>query len=323
MNLYSFLAALPALLGLAGFVLYQLLGRSQVGDEITRRIVESLRKRVPSRLKGDERLSGNQLERLLKGDQELQRLVGEQDFLLLQQALRHQFIISLTVYGLATAFCALSVVLFVRQAQAKQKLQVDHWSVASTAPNAGGLLVDLDALQVSWRSSGEPEDVRVYLENVQNSLRTAAERVPSSANSIRFGPEAYRGILSVRERNGSNRLRVVMQAKSLSFASDAFDLRVGLTILTLVDASGKLTVAALVDNTRVPFYDFQAKIVIPPSTSKTSYLSIGPNISYRFKPQQISVAARYDWNGAKGVYLGPDDARLARFQFLVDSSARR
>jgi hypothetical protein len=55
---YSFLAALPAILGFAGFVLYQFLGTNRSGDEITRRIVDKLRKNAPSKVERDQRLTG-------------------------------------------------------------------------------------------------------------------------------------------------------------------------------------------------------------------------------------------------------------------------
>jgi hypothetical protein len=71
---YSFLAALPAVLGFAGFVLYQFLGTNRSGDEITRHIVDKLRKNAPSKVERDHRLSESQLERLPAGDQGLQRL---------------------------------------------------------------------------------------------------------------------------------------------------------------------------------------------------------------------------------------------------------
>jgi hypothetical protein len=319
---YSFLAALPAILGFAGFVLYQFLGTNRSGDEITRRIVDKLRKNAPSKVERDQRLTGSQLERLLAGDQGLQRLIGEQDFALLRQALRQQFILSLTVYSLAILFCALSVVLFVRQAQAKQKLQVDHWSVTSTDTHSGGIPVDLDTLHVSWRSSGEPEDTKLYLENIQTSSRTAPQIVPSSTNAMEFLPKSYRDILAARARGQANRIRVVMQAKNAAFVSDPVDLQVGFTVFTVVDSTSRLTVAAMIDRNRIPDYDFQAKIVVPSNTATVNPLSIGPSITYRFPVQRVARPRQYDWNSAKGVYFGPDDARLVRFDFLVDDSLK-
>jgi hypothetical protein len=320
---YALLAALPAVLGFAGFVLYQFLGTSRSGDEITRRIVDKLRQNAPTKVEPDKRLTGSQIERLLAGDQGLQRLIGKQDFELLRQALRQQFIVSLTVYSLAVLFCALSVVLFVRQAQAKQKLEVDHWSITSTDGHSGGLPVDLDPLRVSWRSSGQPEDTRLYLENVQTSSRTFPQIIPSSANSVEFLPDNYRDILNTRVRGQANRIRAVMQAKNAAFVSDPVELQVGFTVLTVVDSASRLTVAAMIDQQRIPDYDFQAKIVVPTATASGNPLSMGPSIPYHFPVQEIQHARQYDWIDAKGVYFGPDDPRLVRFQFLVDGSIIR
>ncbi len=114
MTPYTFLAALPALLALAGFVLYQLLGANRSGDEVTRRIITKLRKTAPARIDKDQRLTSQQVERILLADHELQKVVGDQDFQLLKQALHQQFVTSLTVYSLAVLFCSLSVFLFVR-----------------------------------------------------------------------------------------------------------------------------------------------------------------------------------------------------------------
>ena len=320
MTPYTFLAALPALLALAGFVLYQLLGTNRSGDEVTRRIVGKLRQKAPGKITSDQRLTAVQVERLVLADHELQRLIGEQDFLLLKQALRQQFIISLTVYSLAILFCALSAWLFARQAQARKEIQLSHFSFSSLDPNSGGVPVDLDALEVSWQSSGEPEDVIAYLENVQSQARTSAVNVPATEHTVRFQADSYHGILVNRQRGDSNQIRAVLQSKKAPFVSQVLDLPVGLTVLTVVDSSAQLTVAAMIDNSRIPDYDFQAKIVVPWRSQTAKFLSIGPDIPYRFMPQRISHPKQLDWSSAKGVYFGPDNPRLVRFGFLVDGS---
>jgi hypothetical protein len=58
MQPYQFLAALPAVLALAGFVLYQMLGATRSGDRITGRIVDKLRRDAPGETP-DDRLSPN------------------------------------------------------------------------------------------------------------------------------------------------------------------------------------------------------------------------------------------------------------------------
>jgi hypothetical protein len=320
MTPYSFLAALPALLALAGFVVYQMVGSNRSGDEITRRIIGKLRKNVPAKIAKDQRLTGPQLERLLLGDQELQKVVGEQDFLLLKQALHQQFVISLTVYSLAVLFCALSTFLFVRQAQAKKELKIDHFSFSSPDSHSTRTPVDNDPLQISWQSSGEPEDVAAYLENVQTHARTDMVMVPASEHTVRFQPDSYRAILANRQRGETNRIRLVLQSKRASFLSDVMDLPVGITVLTVVDSAAQLTVAAMIDNSRVPNYDFEAKIVVPPRSSAGQFLSIGPHIAYQFKSHKVIHPKELDWSSAKGVYIGPDSPSLVRFTFLIDNS---
>jgi hypothetical protein len=122
-QLYTFLSALPALLGLAGFVLYQVLGANKSGDEITRRIVEKLRSAAAPDLP-DQRLTPKQVERLLEQQQRLRKLVGEHDFRLLKQALTQQFVLTILVHVLALGFCGWSVYLFVQTPAVQQKAKV-------------------------------------------------------------------------------------------------------------------------------------------------------------------------------------------------------
>jgi hypothetical protein len=113
--LYTFLSALPALLALAGFVLYQILGANKSGDEVSRRIVEKLRTGAPNEFRPDHRLNATQIARLLEGRQRLIEIVGEHDFHLLKQALTQQFVITILVYLLGLGFCGWSVYMFVQQ----------------------------------------------------------------------------------------------------------------------------------------------------------------------------------------------------------------
>jgi hypothetical protein len=82
--MYRFLAALPAVLALSGFIAYQLLRRSGSGDDVTRRIVDKLRREAPNAIAQDGRLSADQVERVLRGDQNLQRLIGKQELFTLK-----------------------------------------------------------------------------------------------------------------------------------------------------------------------------------------------------------------------------------------------
>ena len=121
MQLYNFLSALPAVLALAGVVLYELLGANKAGDDISRRIVDKLRSAAPDEIPPDRRLTPRQVDQLLRQQQRLRARVGEHDFCLLTQALKQQFILSICVYVLSLGFCAWSVYLFVQAPTAPRK----------------------------------------------------------------------------------------------------------------------------------------------------------------------------------------------------------
>jgi len=319
MNMYGFLAALPALLGLAGFALHQLLGSRGAGDEVTKRIIDKLRRDAPSAVPLDARLKAGQVQDLLKQSQSLQQIVGKQDFMLLQQALRQQFHISLFVYALSIAFCALSVFLFVKQMEGQKQLKLSSFSVVGTGSQADGLPVDHSPVQVSWKSAGDPEDFDLYIENPQTGRRTDATRARSTDNRVQIPPETIRPVLTTRELGKANRLRVVAQAPKEAFTSDPFDLMVGMTVLTIIDDSGEVTVAAMIDNQRVPYYDFEARVRFPGRDPAAKGLVIGPSIPYRFVPTKIKNPRELDFSAPRGVYLGPSDTRLVRFDFLIDN----
>jgi hypothetical protein len=319
---YHFLAALPAILAFAGFISNELLRRSGSGDEVTRRIVEKLRTAAPTAISPDQRLNSDQVERVLKGDQTLRGFVGEQDFLLLQQTLKQQFVISLAVYGLAAVLCALSIILFIRQESAKKQLALTDISLTDSSDLARGAVVDLDPLDIKWSSSGEAEDIDVYLENVQTSLRTVSVKCHSSENVVHFSPDTFKALLADRTMGHANRLRAVLQSKTESFSSKPVEVSVGLTVLTLLDQKAMLTVAAMIDNSRLPFYDFQAKIVVLGRTGNRAPLSIGPNIPYQFKSLKVTHPKELDWDNARGVYFFPDDPRSVRFEWLIEDTFR-
>jgi hypothetical protein len=88
-------------------------------------------------------------------------------------------------------------------------------------------------------------------------------------------------------------------------------------VLTVLDDDARLNVAAMIDNSRISFYDFEAKIVVPPRSAAHPYFTAGPQIPYQFRPLKVRKASEYDWPQAKGVYFGPDDPSLVRFQFLI------
>lgn len=116
MEPYNLLAALPALLGLSGFVLYQAVGANRAGDDISRLIVDKLRRYSPNIVPPDQRLTARQVSRLLEQQQFLRAVVDDREYALLEQSLRQQFHLNIFVYALTVGFCVWSAYLFARPA---------------------------------------------------------------------------------------------------------------------------------------------------------------------------------------------------------------
>src|SRR5439155_7274324 len=93
--------------------------------------------------------------------------------------------------------------------------------------------------------------------------------------SVAFDADTYRPVLTERSRGGKKRVRLVLQSRKAAFKSDVKDLEVGITVLTVLDGDANLTLAATIDNSRIPFYDFEAKIVVPGRKLATTSLSVG------------------------------------------------
>lgn len=158
MQPYTFFSALPALLGLAAFVLYRVLGAHRAGDQISTRIVEKLRAGEPREFSADRRLTPKQVERLLEPQQRYRKMVGEHDFQLLKQALTQQFIVTILVYVLALGFCSWSVYLFA-QSPALPKKAADSLYQSSTGKNSPNIISNGSApvtVSIQDRTAAQP-----------------------------------------------------------------------------------------------------------------------------------------------------------------------
>jgi hypothetical protein len=221
----QFLSSLPAVLGLTGFVVYYFLVRNRGGDRITLDIVGKLRQAAPDRLPPRaESFDAATLARLIDGDNTLRSKVSDQDFQLLKVALRQQFIVSIVVYVLCGLVFLAGVGFYIYMVNRPVPLSISSISAESTDPAAQGMAVDLDNLQVRWSSAGEPADIAVSLEALDDHRQTAPKTVRSTESQVVFAPEDYRPLLSHRAPGAANRLRVDIQTPKSLFVSSEFSL---------------------------------------------------------------------------------------------------
>jgi hypothetical protein len=312
MNVNGFLSGLPALLGIVGFIAYQILQHFGKPNAIVSAIVEKLRLAAPERVP-DQRLTASGVDRLLRRDDSLRRVISEQDFALLKKVLNQQFITVLVVYLLCGGLCVLGVLQYVKQQNATKVTDI-----TVVGPNEEHTLVDLDPLTVNWKSEGESQRLRVYLENILNHGRSKIYTVGSADRTVTFCPDDYQSLRTVREKGGRNGFHVVLEAPDHVVTSEGFDLIVGVQLLLVADRT-KATLAAMVDNKLVQGYSYEAKVVLPQKKSLTP-LVFGGTITSKMdwplkKPDSI------DWQSVKVVFLSPlQDRAFVRPSFLIDQS---
>lgn len=319
MGATQFLSTLPAILGLTGFIVYYFLLRNRGGDRVTLDIVGKLRRDAPGLLPADaEKLDPATLTKLIESDATLRSKISRQDFQLLRDALRQQFITSLVVYIICGLIFVVGV-LFYWYTQ-PTPLTITSISAESTTPSARGLPVDSDPLLVKWIASGVPEDIAVVLEELDHHRRTATKTVRSTEGRILFQPDEYRDILNNRSHNAENRVRAIIQASNSVFYSPEFSIHVPVTIVS-VHANDKVKIMGTIDNTAIDNYDFEAQLVVWASKQgqEPAPVTIPENgriIRYGENDFPLDHDLKYDWSTVKLIYLGPDDLRIVRTEFL-------
>jgi hypothetical protein len=302
-------------LGLSGFVIYIFTKSTKKGDPVILKIVDKLRQEAPAKLSQYEKLTGPALERILKEDKELKNKISGQDFKLLEKTIHHQFIISIFVYSISGTLFLIGILTFLWQTNKPKPIELSDIHIQSVSPDAKGIVVDTDNLEVSWNTNGQPEDITVLLENVEDRRKTEEFSVNSTTRMIIISKEEYKNILSNRERNQYNRIRAVLHTSKGKFQSTEYKLYVGITILVAVYEQ-KALVAAMIDNRRIDFYDFEAKIVIPKKGEAIEFLTLGDDMKYGKTDFPIDNPNDYEWNDVRLAYFGPDDSRLIRLDVL-------
>jgi hypothetical protein len=319
MSALQFLSSLPALLGLTGFVVYFFLARNRTGDRITLDIINKLRREAPDRLPaGADKIDAAALANVIESDARIRAKVSDQDFQLLRDALRQQFITSLTVYATCGVIFLAGIALFVHMSVRPVPITLSSISVESTDPLAKGLPVDLDDLRVHWSSVGDPEDLNVALEEMDNQRRTAPKTVNSTEGEFVFRPDDYKAILQNRNHGGQNRMRVVVQTAKSVFPSSEFAMHVGTTILAARLDPSRVKIMGMIDNRAIDFYDFEAKLLVWAASPGQSPepITYGGQVKYGKNDFALDPNLKYDWHSIKLVYFGPDDVRTVRTELL-------
>jgi hypothetical protein len=316
MSTLGFLAALPALLAITGFVAYRLLGTQSQAQQVTRDIVAKLRRDAPAQADSVAGLGPRQLAKRLAEEAHLRRAVNEQDYTLLARVSQYEFVKALVVYSLTGLLFAVGVAAFVYVQTRPTPLALSDWHIESAPAEAKGLAVDTDDLVVTWKPTGPREDVGVVLENAETGSRSEEQRVSSAEQRLTFPRTSYERILRVRDLGGRNRIRAVARTSGGAQLSSEVPLIVGINVTAIpVEEDSALWISALIDNAAIPNYVYKAKVIVWPKHGREP-LSFGDEMKNPKTVFAIQNFANVDFNTLKIAYFGPDDPRIVRTGLL-------
>lgn len=314
MSVYSFLASLPAVLGVLGFVVYLFIDKSRKPNPVILQIVEKLR----SKEIGDQSIppgvKPKQLSELIKKNHSLRLKVSNQDFALLEKVLSQQFYESVFVYAVCAVMFFVGTGFFIYQSTLPEPLALDRIQLSSDTELAEGVAVDLDPLKVRWSSTGQPRDLQLYLENMDTNVRTEFFSVGSGTHEFKIFRDQYRDLLAERRFGRYNRVKVFLQSDDDLFTSREVQLHVGLEIVALPD-DNSVRVAAMIDNALVDNYLFDAQLAVWKKDALET-LSLDQNTIRGMVDYPVDDVESYNWLDAKLVYLGPDDSRFIRTRII-------
>src|SRR2546429_99139 len=113
-------------------------------------------------------------------------------------------------------------------------------------------------------------------------------------------------------------MRAVLQTTHAAFFSSEFPIQVGTIILAVHIEPLRVKIIGMIDNTAIPDYDFEAKLLLWARApgKEPAPITYGGKIHYGQNDFMLDPALRYDFASAKLAYLGPDDQRIARTRLL-------
>ena len=340
MKLLHFFQSLPAVVGVIAFFAFLWVGQTRLWGKNLREIVLRLRNNPNLDIPAYEKMSALAVLYAVSKDAEVRATVNEQDYRLLKLLSIFQATIIVVVFVVCAGMVIYSVSIFRQDIFRPKPLLIDGIHIKAIEPEAGGLLVDLDPIQVVWDAQGEEKEVSVFLENTDTKSRTQKKSTISSRRFITFEAAEFRPVLPVREYKGVNHFRAVIETNDNIYKSLRKPIFVGVEVELIVqflligsenrDRKIDLLTASINGWTQEPLNSHASDL---PDNYCISGIFTSQDKSGSPMAQSISTCNEetgirgeikldlidlIDWNKPyKFTYYGPGDRRLVRTQVLV------
>ena len=264
----DFLAGLPAVLGVGGYVAFQITRLRENASPILKAIVDIIKSKGQSLPELDGRLTAKQVFALLQKSPELRKTLGEKDYSLLEFVMkRDERSHLLAIIGMAAALL-MSLVAYGYIQTNKPKIVSasvsatnERSNVSSSTPNT------IDDLVVNWTHSGENKGFTVKAMNANKPEAVITKQVMAADHVLRMDSKEIRTLWPNPKLGEKTPLRIEFSDENGTTGFGPFDVVTALEILYFAEGS-KITVASMNGQSTLISLAYEARCVAWPKKAK-------------------------------------------------------
>ncbi len=290
----DFLAGLPAVLGIGGYMAFYLSRSREQSSPILKTIVEIIKQKGEALPELDGRLTAKQVFGLLEKSPELRRRLEPKDYALLESVMKrdersHVFaMISLVV----SLFMSLGAYAYLQTF----KPTIISASIAAEKPSGSptSRANTIDDLVVNWSHSGENQPFTLRVLNANSPDAKVTKQVMAADHTALLSASELRALWPHPELNKKTSLRIEFSNDDGYKSFGPFDVVTALELMYFVEGQ-HLTVASMNGQGTLISHAFESKCVAWPKVAKNG----------KSEPRSLSLSS--STGKATGVFSGEFD----------------
>lgn len=237
--MYEFFALLPAVLSFAGFVLY-LFWKNKKESPVVISIVDTIRSKSQDLPELDKRLSAQKIYQLLNRHPELREKLSQNDYNLLQYAIRSENRKDY-LYGVLTILMvAISIFAYTKIEERQNRLRISNIELKGQYNNN---IYDIgttrDDLVISWNYEGTSEPVRVKVKCMNNGKSLDAIEIMPDDDFLIISNESLLQLWGCPRIEDKFHIRISFQTSTDTYVFGPMGIATALTVLYYFDQAEK------------------------------------------------------------------------------------
>lgn len=229
--MYDFLALLPAVLSFVGFVLY-LIWKNKKESPVVISIVDAIRSKSQDLPELDKRLSAKKIFQLINSHPELREKLSQNDYNLLQYAIRSENRKDY-LYGMLTILMvAISIFAYTKIEERQNRLRFSDVELKGQYnSNVYDISTTRDDLFISWNYEGTSEPVRVKIKCINNGKSLEAIEIMPDDDFLIVSNESLLQLWGCPGIDDKFHIRISFQTSADTYVFGPLGIATALTVL--------------------------------------------------------------------------------------------